>query len=319
MAITPAKMEDDGEALASLTLDQAIERSHTIIDRAIAETEADGKEVTAVCALFSGGNDSTTMLHLVADRVTHAVHVNTTIGIEKTREFVRTTAADMDVPLIEAFPPHTYDELVRGEVIATKGKHEGEPVWKGFPGPAGHQMMYTRLKERALRTVRRQFVTNPFRQRVIFLAGMRVFESSRRWRNANEIDREGSIVWASPIVHWTNDHMRDYRALHQVPRNEVSDLIHMSGECLCGAFAKPGELDEIAFWFPETAQHIRDLEEQVKARGIAACKWGERPPKQRATTAGRLCTTCEWAEEGADPGPSIQEWAANPSITRRAA
>ncbi|MCZ0981904.1 phosphoadenosine phosphosulfate reductase family protein [Streptomyces diastatochromogenes] len=135
MAFTPAKMEDDGEVLAALTLDQAVERSHAIIDRAIAQTEADQKEVTAVCALFSGGNDSTTMLHLVRDRITHAVHVNTTIGIEETREFVRTTTADMGVPLIEAFPPHSYGELVRGEVIASKGKHEGEPVWKGFPVP----------------------------------------------------------------------------------------------------------------------------------------------------------------------------------------
>ncbi|MEW1675601.1 phosphoadenosine phosphosulfate reductase family protein [Streptomyces noursei] len=319
MALTPAKMEDNGEALASLTLDEAVERSHAIIDRAISQTEDDGKEVTAVCALFSGGNDSTTMLHLVRDRVTHAVHVNTTIGIEQTREFVRTTTADMNIPLIEAFPPNTYDELVRGEVIASKGKHQGEPVWKGFPGPAGHQMMYTRLKERALRTVRNQFVSNPFQQRIIFLAGMRVFESPRRWRNANEIDREGSIVWASPIVHWTNSHMRDYRALHQVPHNEVSDLLHMSGECLCGAFAKPGELDEIADWFPEAAKRIRDLEAEVQARGITACKWGQRPPKQRASPAGRLCTTCEWAEEGAEPGPSIAEWAADPSLTRRAA
>src|SRR6266705_2287984 len=144
-------------------------------------------------------------------RATHAVHIDTTIGIQQTREFVKATSSAYGLPLIVQKPPHSYEELVTGQVLAAKGRHVGESVWKGFPGPAGHGMMYTRLKERALRRVRSRFIQSPRQERVVFLAGIRVFESARRFRTANEIDREGSVVWVSPIGHWTDRHMLEYR------------------------------------------------------------------------------------------------------------
>jgi asparagine synthetase B (glutamine-hydrolysing) len=50
-----------------------------------------GRAISSVCVLFSGGNDSTTLTHLFKDQATHAIHANTTIGIEQTRQFVRDT------------------------------------------------------------------------------------------------------------------------------------------------------------------------------------------------------------------------------------
>jgi hypothetical protein len=41
-----------------------------------------------------------------------------------------------------------------------------------------------------------------------------------------------------------------------VPLNEVSQLLHMSGE---------GELDEIRLWFPRVASEIDSLQEEVRA------------------------------------------------------
>jgi len=270
----PSKFDDTREELASLTLEEAVARSHALLDRVLAEQGVEGVEVKAICVLYSGGNDSTVLTHLMHQRATHAVHINTGIGIDKTREFVRATCAAYGLPLIEESPPPgaTYDELVL--------KH-------GFPGPAGHMMMYTRLKERGLRAVRRQFVTNWRKERVVFVAGMRHDESARRMRNTEETHREGSIVWVSPIGHWTNEHMAAYRRAHpDVPRNEVSDVLHMSGECLCGAFAKPGELDMIAAFYPETAARIRDLERRAKDAGVH-CVWGTRPPRKGKTVANR--------------------------------
>ncbi|MFE3583727.1 hypothetical protein [Streptomyces vinaceus] len=67
----------------------------------------------------------------------------------------------------------------------------------------------------------------------------------------------------------------------------------MSGECLCGAYAKPGELDEIEFFYPETAAKLRALEEQASEAGIPACKWGQKAPGDGSTSAaGRLCSSC---------------------------
>ena len=73
-----------------------IMRSYSIVHRAIEEYQP-----VAVLGLFSGGNDSTTFMHLMRRFIDHAVHVNTGIGIEATREFVRETCAGWNLPLIE--------------------------------------------------------------------------------------------------------------------------------------------------------------------------------------------------------------------------
>lgn len=301
MAEAP-KIAETATTLAALSLDEAITRSHALLDRVLSDLASEGKAVTAVCVLFSGGNDSTVLVHLLRGRATHAVHINTGIGVEETRRFVRCVSADLGLPLIEEHPPPgcTYDELV---------------LRFGFPGPAGHQMMFSRLKERGLRAVRRRFVTRPRRERVVFCAGMRLSESARRWRNTNEVDREGSIVWVSPIAHWTDAHMREYRERFAVPENPVSAVLHMSGECLCGAFAKPGELAWVEQNYPEVGARIRDLEARAREAGVH-CVWGTRPPdKSRGrgaeyavqgellsrTPAGRLCAAC------VSPGPETAE------------
>jgi hypothetical protein len=54
----------------------------------------------------------------------------------------------------------------------------------------------------------------------------------------------------------------------------------MSGECLCGAFAKPGELAKIHLHFPKLGAKIDQLQIEAKAVGVY-CKWGERPPKKK--------------------------------------
>jgi len=158
-----------------------------------------GHDIVATCVLFSGGNDSTVLAHVMRDRVTHAVHANTTIGIEQTRQYVRDTCKDWGLPLIEEVAPVSYRELVLDQ---------------GFPGPGHHFKMYQRLKERCLRQARKKLVQNPRKQRVIFLAGRRRNESARR-ANVPEMEREGSVIWVSPLVHWTKLDMNTYRSMSE--------------------------------------------------------------------------------------------------------
>lgn len=244
----------------------------------------DGREVAAVCALFSGGNDSTVLTHLFRGVASHAVHINTGIGIEQTRQYVRDTCAAWGLPLIEQMPTagNTYEELV---------------VERGFPGPAHHWKMYTRLKERGLEAVRNQLNPHPRRARVVFLAGRRRDESNRR-ASVPESGRKGSIVWVSPLVDWTAADLNTYRAMHPgIARNEVSDLLHMSGECLCGAFAKKDELDEIGSWYPQVREDIEALEGRVRAAGHPeqVCKWGWGAYRGdvKRSKSGMLCSSCE--------------------------
>jgi 3'-phosphoadenosine 5'-phosphosulfate sulfotransferase (PAPS reductase)/FAD synthetase len=163
--------------------------------------------------------------------------------------------------------------------------------------------MYQRLKERALHQARREIVQKPRQERVVFLAGRRRTESARR-ANIPELNRTGSIVWVSPMVNWTKTDLYTYRDwAGDVPRNRVSDLIHMSGECLCGAFAHKDELAEIEMFFPEVAEEIRELEVAVRAAGHPEkkCKWGWGATEKltpEELKSGPLCSSCEYRMEG---------------------
>jgi 3'-phosphoadenosine 5'-phosphosulfate sulfotransferase (PAPS reductase)/FAD synthetase len=287
-----AKRIGELETKARAILAEAIEK-HVLADK---------RKVAGIVVLFSGGNDSTTLAHLFKNQATHAAHANTGIGIEKTRQYVRDTCASWGLPLLEKHTEEgaTYRDLVLGRVRARTGPNAGTVLWPGgFPGPASHWMMYQRLKERALEKVRSDLVSNPYRERVIFLAGRRADESGRRKHLADKgpIERKGSTVWVSPLVDWTKLDLNAYRRVHaDVPRNEVSDLLHMSGECLCGAFAHSGELEEIAEWFPEVAEEIRALEAEVLASGVAPperCKWGWGAGKEKPSRTGPLCDACD--------------------------
>lgn len=272
-------------------VEELIDEAHGLLGDGIAKfVTGDGKTLAGVAGLFSGGNDSTVLCHLFRERVTHLIHANTTIGIEDTRRYVRTTAAAWGVPLLEFTPDpqDTYEALV---------------LERGFPGPGMHYKMFQRLKERGLRKARRELVTQPRRERVVFLAGRRRTESDRR-ANVPEFEREGSTVWISPLVNWTKLDMNTYRLMaRDVPRNEVADMLHMSGECLCGAFAKSGELGEIELFYPEVVTWIRNLEAMIDGRPDIpdyrkTWGWGGNPDVLKASRAkkpksGRLCSSCD--------------------------
>lgn len=262
-----------------------IKDAEEIIRQGIADhVLADGKKIAAMAVLFSGGNDSTVLLHLLRNVATHAVHANTGIGVERTRQFVRETCASWNVPLLEETPPVSYDDLVLDQ---------------GFPGPAHHWKMFQRLKERCVEQARSKLNPNPYRYRVVFFAGRRRDESGRRKKLPINGDRKGSMVFISPIINWTAMDMNTYRAMFDIPRNPVADLLHMSGECLCGSFAAEGEREEIRYWYPEVDQRIRELEERVTALGKFSAQrciwgWGATVGKgRRRSKTGIMCSSCE--------------------------
>jgi 3'-phosphoadenosine 5'-phosphosulfate sulfotransferase (PAPS reductase)/FAD synthetase len=279
-------------------LDLLLPQSHAILDQAIAATERTHR-VVGIVVLFSGGNDSTVLAHMFRDRATHAAHANTSIGIERTRQFVRETCAGWGLPLIEKHPRpgETYRDLVLGKAVARTGPNKGRVMWAGFPGPAGHRIMYRSLKERAMEAVRNDLVKNPRQERVIFLSGIRNSESARR-ANRPTVHRNGSVVWVQPLGAWSKLDLNAYRRrFPEVPRNEVADLLHMSGECLCGAFAHADELDEIGYWFPDVAAEIRELEAECLATGLAPpgrCRWGWGADIEKPSSAtGPMCSSCD--------------------------
>ncbi len=119
----------------------------------------------------------------------------------------------------------------------------------GFPGPGFHKRMYQRLKERAIRLLVKQHKRTR-RGKVLIASGLRRDESVRRMGYRNrEVNFVGCQMWVNPIFWWTKQDVYDYIKKHNLLRNPVAKILGMSGECLCGAFAHPGELE----------QHVRQL------------------------------------------------------------
>lgn len=288
-ALTPEEVSKFTKQQRENRVAALVEESNKILDEGIDHLiTSDGKHIGATVGLFSGGNDSTTLCHVMLPRITHLAHANTTIGIEETRQFVRDTAKMWNIPLLEYTSANESDHY-RSLVLD-----------QGFPGPGHHFKMYQRLKERALRRVKKQLLTEPS-MRIVFLAGRRRTESARR-ADVPALEREGRVVWVSPMVNWTKLDLNTYRLMAgDVPVNRVTELIHMSGECLCGAFAHAGELDEIAQWFPSVAEEIRRLELEIANRDDIPeprKKWGWSTNYEGSVSkSGPMCSSCDFRYE----------------------
>lgn len=215
-----------------------------------------------IFAMFSGGNDSMVSTHFAMSNGAHEVlHVNTGIGVPQTREFVRETCKVFGWPLREEHPPEkTYREMV---------------LEFGFPGSHGHRFSYSWLKQRALEKVVRETKTK-MKDRVMLVTGVRNLESARRMGYVEPVVRKGATVWVAPMFSFSKLDLHAYRTAHKLPMSEVAKNLGMSGECLCGSFASPGEFERIERFYPEVAQEIRQLEIEAKAAGKPHA-WGQDP------------------------------------------
>lgn len=299
LAATPEDVARLTRPAREARVDQLMVEAKRILTYAIQTEVYDaGRGLAATVHLFSGGNDSTTLGHLLRDRFTHAAHANTGIGIEATRQYVRDTCATWGLPLLERRAPHDRDTY-RAHVLA-----------HGFPGSGMHHRMYQRLKERALEQVRNELVRpggGPYKVRVVFVAGRRRTESEKRG-DVPAVERKGSTVWASPLVNWTKLDLNTYRLMHNdVPANPVAEYLHMSGECLCGCYAKQGEREMLLDFAPQDTAEILELEALIADRDdipTYARTWGwswdqkavnrSRVKSQKAKRpVGYLCDSCE--------------------------
>lgn len=253
-------------------------------------------EPIAVLGLFSGGHDSfcATYAASMHPAFSGAVHINTGTGIEATREYVIETAQRRGWDLLEYKAeentyvdgrpnPQLYDALVRRD---------------GFPGPAGHQMMYNHLKERQLERLERDFGATGRKRhprRVLYVTGCRSQESDRRMGNTEEVQLDGRRVWVAAIHDWSKLDTSHGLVFAEQPRNLVVDLIHRSGECNCGAYAHPGELAELKAWDVTRPMYERLTRLEREVVPIFGRGWGERPApggKRQIVNPGMLCWSC---------------------------
>lgn len=244
-----------------MSLTERLEEAGVILNSAINEYKP-----VKIFALFSGGHDSLTSTavsyQVLGERLDGIVHIDTGIGIPDTQKFV------IDVCESESWPLLIYRaaENVKADGTPDPMIYEDIVVKHGFPGPGAHRLMYSKLKQRQIRRVVRDFKTRRS-DKIMFISGVRRAESARRMGNVSEVHKDGAQIWVSPMLNFSDEDQRNLMHDWHLPRNPVKDKICMSGECLCGAFAQKGELSELRIWFPDVADRIERITENVRAAG----------------------------------------------------
>jgi len=248
-----------------------------------------------VLLMFSGGHDSLCSTHYSAtylDKVGvrySVYHGNTGTGIKETFDFVEYVCKKYTWDLVTRKPEYPYDY----EALIKKN---------GFPGPSQHQYMYRNLKEKPLRKyITHELKSSPYsRENVLLITGIRQSESLIRMGYKETVTKENSKIWCSPIFEWSKRNCEDYMIQYYLPRNPVKDKICISGECLCGAFAKHEERAEIKNAFPNAFSKIEKWEELSKKSGFEwrwnSCKLTyekHNPPKQMKFNFMPMCIGCE--------------------------
>lgn len=201
----------------------------------------------------SGGHDSTALLYAVhhSDEVEidAVVHLNTGIGAEFTRQYVREQCAKLGLPLIEGIQPDT-EQRYGPKVI----KH-------GFPGarPIAHEMHRRDLKQ----DVEDKIVAG-FEDDLILITGVSRYESNRRHRTVaqsgvQESSRHSGVTYVAPFAELTGSEIQSFLKRHDVDRNEFADLLDSSGECLCASFDSFWALELLWKYEPEVVIAIVNL------------------------------------------------------------
>lgn len=290
----------------------------------------------AVWCLFSGGNDSTVLAHRCREHYQGLAWIDTGTAVPGVAEFVHEYAEWVGKPLRVLDAGDAFRVMVLGDLVWWArfiAAHQTDPglsieafiarderlhgrasggelgqVPHGFPGPGAHGRAYNRLKERQIMALLRESKQgHPRAARVLFLSGIRWAESRRRAKREpiNRLART-SAVFANPLIAWSGEEMRRYRAEHQVPESPAAALLHRSGECNCGAFAKAGEERAmLKALYPEFFAKVEALEAQAEAAGVRWCRWGgydihgNRAGDASKERPGLLCESCESRHHGA--------------------
>lgn len=257
----------DSTAVKSLSRDEfhdydavPTESGHEVLRKLRKQRDPD--HVYVAC---SGGEDSMAALHFAHQspeiEISGVCHIDTGFGIPQSTEYVQQMCDQWGIECILIgnqncrFSHERYEQLV---------------LLYGFPGatPTAHGGVRRNLKDKPFNRFERNLDGD-----VALISGVRRHESERRYQKLNRegIQRVNGILWASPLVNFTDSDVAAYHSHHKIPANPVAELLCSSGECMCGSFGDRENLPLIEEYFPNFAQRIYDLEWEVLER----CARGE--------------------------------------------
>jgi 3'-phosphoadenosine 5'-phosphosulfate sulfotransferase (PAPS reductase)/FAD synthetase len=278
----------DGQDPAEARVDAMILRGLAVVDEAVSYVRNDlGKEVIAILAGFSGGDDSIVVTHFANTNVPGCVTFNadTMIGLGPTRKHIEEMIKKFswDARIMQAFaegPPS--ETKTNGELLANwidgATAYEEYVLNHGFGGPPMHPRMYQRLKERPLMRLRRELAGGKKGGRLVVISGVRHDESAIRAgykRSWQDVPKQG-VTWCNPFYDFTAADFQLYRDEFGLPRNPVKRQCGISGECCCGTFGSPAERVAYRQVDPVFADYLDKLEARVRER--FPWGWAEGPP-----------------------------------------
>lgn len=311
-------------------------------DALIATAKRRWKPIKTFC-LFSGGGDSAVLAHRCRDDYDELLYIDTGTAIPTSIEpaivgvedHVRAFAELVGKPLSiwrsgdacrtmvigddvwwtrfrsarKARPQLTIETMIAEDKAAGRvsSKVYGNAPF-GFPGKGQHGKAYSRLKERRIEEALRETkVGHPRTSAVLFLSGIRRSESRRRAKR-EPLNQRGSAKFCNPLIEWSASDMASYRGHFDLPVSDVAALLHRSGECNCGAFARADEERALmrTFWPRWWEETIEALEAEAERLGIRWCRWGgydlEGNQAAGSSKPGLLCSNCHIR----GPGPETE-------------
>jgi len=180
-----------------------------------------------VCS-YSGGYDSMVATHRTLQWSKAYAHstdiaviaVDTKIHADGWPEYVRSSAAKIGARRFELWSTTMLD------------KWQEDVRERGFAyRKAQHKFYFYWLKQNAFRAIVAKYKKH-INDRVMFVTGVRRSESKER-ANTPEHSRNGSSVWANPLVYWQEYDIHQYRINHNMPENPFYSITNNSGDCLC--------------------------------------------------------------------------------------
>lgn len=240
-------------------------------------------------ALVSGGKDSLSAANVLheAGKLEACVALRTGISTPDWEPFVRKTCEE------RGWPVEFYGE--------EDSRFEDFVLRYGFPGPSKHSWVMRVLKGRAIRAFRRQ---HPYG---ILASGVRADESVTRAASTRPVGQWEGVPILAPIYDWTTEATWEYFRAHGFERAPGYSTLQISGDCLCGAYAREDEPKAVQYWYPGIWKRFEALKDAIKDKFPKRCDWGcgwKNKAKSKGKDEAMVCVECAPRDLFEEPQPA---------------
>jgi 3'-phosphoadenosine 5'-phosphosulfate sulfotransferase (PAPS reductase)/FAD synthetase len=216
--------------------------------------------MTTVHCFFSGGRDSALTCY-IAKKVADVrgwefvlVHIDTTIGLEETEEYVRQYAQWLGEKLVILRPDYTFEEYVARY-----------PYWPHIYPPWA-RWCYHKLKRRPLE----KYLKRNYRKGDIIAMGIRGPESTFRMKNYTTVFMEkyykeakvNAKIWL-PLLYVDDETVDRLIKKFGIPESPVWYEIGSSGECFCLAGSSEKKAKRAVCAFPKLRIRLMRIDDII--------------------------------------------------------